>query len=406
MIKRILTSSVHSITSRLFITITNLFVIYFISKNLSSADLGNYGIAFFFHIFFATISSFTLYLYYGKEFVRYQKGSSEESELVNEFVTILIIGLGMTIVSPFLISLFYSKINFGLIMLSCFAGYVLGIERNLGGFLLGKEKMPFESFSNFVSLTVTVVPMLFFSVYFNSVEKIFFLRILSLLVAAALKFFYVRDMFNVKKLRFKFYSFKEIKYYCFTGISSSILREADVFILSFFIDKSLLGGYFLALRIFYAFGNLAEVVSSALTPFISGYYSDRANGGFRRFNKYMLPVFMLFAIIFSILLLVSRNIILEAFSPANLIESGKYLFFFSFFLFFRFMSFSTGIILTSADLQKTRFRIMFLASMILIFLEIVLGSQFKIMGILISRGIVEVFIFIVFGIFVNKLLKK
>jgi len=405
MIKRILRSSVSSIASRFFITVTNLFIIYYISRRLGNAELGNYGIAFFFQMFVSTVSSFSLYLFYGKEFARYGEKSSGESDLVSEFVTISVMGLILALVSPFAIFLLYKKITFSLIILSCLGGYILGVERNLGGFLLGKEEMPFESLSNFLSLLMVVVPLLLFPHFFHSVERILLLRIFSLGGAMGVKLVYVRGMFDFKKIRVRLSSFSEIKYYWFSGISSSILREADVFILSFFIDKSMLGGYFLALRIFYAFGTIAEVISAALTPFISSSYLKRADGEFRRFNRYMVPVFTFLALIFSILLLVSRNFILQQFSPENLVETGRYLFYFSFLLFFRFISFSTGIILTSADLQKARFAVMFTASVIILVLEIVLGSVLGIEGILISRGAAELFIFFMFGYYVNRLIK-
>ncbi len=116
--------------------------------------------------------------------------------------------------------------------------------------------------------------------------------------------------------------------------------------------------------------------------------------------------FMFFALIFSVSLLLSRNLIVAAFSPEFLHDTGKYLFYFSFILIFRFFSFSTGIILTSADAQKTRFNIMFTASIIMIALDIILGSQLQVTGMIISRAVTEIFIFFIFGYYVNRIISR
>ncbi|MCK4888496.1 MAG: oligosaccharide flippase family protein, partial [Candidatus Aminicenantes bacterium] len=397
MIKRVLSTSFHSIISRFFVTATNLFIVFFVSKNLGIIQLGSYGIVFFFFIFFATTSSMSLYLFFGKEIARYDKKTIEELNIMSEFVSVSLLGILLTIILPILFSLLYNKIDIYLLILSSVAGYFHGVERNLGGILLGKERMHLESFGSFISFVFVVIPMVMFGDYFHSIEMIFILRIFAFLIAILIKLWFLRDHFINLRLSFKLKLFKESKYYWFVGLSTVVLREIDILILSFFVDKSLLGAYFLALRIYYAFGILAEVVSSGLTPFISRFYVERESGGFNKFNKYMLVVFMFFAFVFSVSLLLSRNLIVTVFSVEFLSDAGKYLFYLSFILFFRFFSFSTGIILTSADAQRIRFNIMFIASTMLIFLDIVLGSIFKIAGVIISRAIIELFVFFVFG---------
>ncbi|MCK4889972.1 MAG: oligosaccharide flippase family protein [Candidatus Aminicenantes bacterium] len=406
MIKRVLSTSFHSIISRFFITATNLLIVFFVSKNLGKVQLGTYGIVFFFFIFFATTSSMSLYLFFGKEIARYDKKTREEFNIMSEFVSVSLFGILLTIILPVSFSLFYNKIDISLLILSSVAGYFHGVERNLGGVLLGRERMHLESFSTFTSFLFVVAPMVMFGDYFHSIKMIFILRIFAFLITILVKLWFLRDHFGNLRLTIKLKFFKELKYYWFAGLSSVVLREIDILILSFFVDKSLLGAYFLAIRIYYAFGVLAEVVSSGLTPFISRFYLEKENGGFKKFNKYMLVIFMFFALVFSVSLLLSRNLIVAAFSPEFLHDTGKYLFYFSFILIFRFFSFSTGIILTSADAQKTRFNIMFTASIIMIALDIILGSQLQVTGMIISRAVTEIFIFFIFGYYVNKIISR
>ncbi|MEN8154316.1 MAG: MATE family efflux transporter [Acidobacteriota bacterium] len=293
-----------------------------------------------------------------------------------------------------------------MLLLSSFTGYFLGIERNLGGVLLGKEKMQLESLSNFVLFFLVLSPMTIWGDFFSTIGKIFVLRIIGYCIGIVIKLWFLRGHFLRVKLKLKLKMFMETKYYWFTGLSETALREADILILSFFIDGALLGAYFLALRIYFSFGILAEVISTSLTPFLSKCYVNKKSGGFYRFNKYMLFLFMVFSFIFSATLFFSRNLIVKLFSPEFLHYSGKYLFFLSFILFFRFFSFSTGIILSSSDLQRTRSNIMFSASILIIVLNVILGYYFNVSGVIISRAFIELLIFFLFGFFVNKIALK
>ncbi|MCK4890249.1 MAG: oligosaccharide flippase family protein, partial [Candidatus Aminicenantes bacterium] len=340
-----------------------------------------------------------------KEIARHDKGSREESNILNEFVSAAIIGVLPVIILPIIISFFYNKISFSLLVISAVSGYLLGLERNIGGILLGKEKMQQESLANFLSFLIIVSPMVLSGGYFNSIDKIFYLRSFALLIIVLLKLWFIRDYFKGFVFSLKLRFFKEEKYYWFGGMSTVLLREVDVLILSFFIDKSLLGAYFLALRIYYAFGLIAEVVGMSLIPFISRSYKGKEKNGFKDFNKIILLFFLFFAFTFSILLLISRNWIISTFFSEFLTSSARYLYYLSFILFFRFFTYSTNVILTSADAQHIRFNTKFLASLLMIGLNIVLGSLYGVEGIIATKLIVELFIFFVLGYFVKQIIQ-
>jgi len=406
MIRRIISTSFFSIVSRIFITATNLYIVYFVSRYLGTTALGTYGIVFFFFIFFSSISSFSLNIFFGKEIARYDKGSREESEILNEFVSAAIIGFLPAIILPIIISFFYNKISFSLLVISAVSGYFMGLERNIGGILLGKEKMQKESLANFLSFFIIVSPMVLSGGYFNSIDKIFYLRVFALLIIVLLKLWFIRDYFKGFVFSLKLRFFKEEKYYWFGGMSTVLLREVDVLILSFFIDRSLLGSYFLALRIYYAFGLIAEVVGTSLIPFISRSYKGKEKNGFKDFNKIILLFFFFFAFLFSILLLFSRSWIISSFFSDFLTSSAKYLYYLSFILFFRFFNYSTNVILTSADAQHIRFNIKLLATIIMIGLNIILGSLYGVEGIIATKLIVELFMFFILGYFVKKIITR
>jgi len=200
--------------------------------------------------------------------------------------------------------------------------------------------------------------------------------------------------------------FREGKYYWFGALSNVFLREIDVLVLSFFIDKPALGTYFLALRIYFAFSILAEVISFAFTPFISRAYSGKETSSFEKLNRKLFLFFFVAGTVLGLSLIFSRNLILDLFSAGANRMSGRYLFFLSFLLVFRFFSYYTGAILSSTEFQRIRFNISFSASIMMIVLNIVLGSVFKVEGVLISRAVVELFIFIVFLHYVNKIVSR
>ncbi len=406
MIRRIVSNSFFSMVSRFFVTATNLYLVFFVTRIMGKEGLGTYGIVFFFFIFFSSVSSLGLTLFFGKEMARHDKGSKEESEIVNEFISSTLIGILPTIILPVIISFFYHKISFTLLVISAIGGYLFGLERNIAGILLGKEKMNRESFANFLSFFIIVSFLSLSGNYFSSIERIFYLRSFALLVVVIIKLWFIKDYFNKFVFTLKLKFFKEGKYYLFGGMSTVILREVDVLILSFFIDRSLLGAYFLALRIFYSFGLIAEVIANSLIPFISRTFKGKERNGFKEFNKNILLYFLFFAFLSSVFLFTTRGWIISTFFSEFTTDSVRYLFYLSFILFFRFFTYSTNVILTSADAQNIRFNTKFLASLLMIGFNFILGSIYGVEGIIASKLIVELFVFFVLGYFVRKIIKN
>ncbi len=406
MLKRILNSSIYSILSRGFITGTNLFIIFFISRYLNKEALGIYGIVFFFFQLFGSFSSMNLYLFFGKE-LAYKRGDRDkEFDIFNEFFSATILGSSVSLILLIAGILFYNKIGMGLIILSFIAGVLLGMEKNLGGMLLGKEKMSFEFISNFVSFLLIFLSIILCKDWFNNVEKIFLIRIIVLFIAISFKLFVLKSSIKIKPFKIKLKFFKEGKFYWFSSLSNLTIRQIDVFILSFFIGKVLLGDYFLAVRIYLAFGILAEVISYALTPFISRLFKGVEERGFGEFNRKVLYFITLLAFFSSLILFLGRDFLLSLFARANNSDASMYLAVFSIFIFFRFISYFTGIVLTSTGFQNIRFYINFFSSILIIVLDVILGYFLGVKGVIIGRGIVELTIFIGNYYFYNKIIGK
>ncbi len=200
--------------------------------------------------------------------------------------------------------------------------------------------------------------------------------------------------------------FREGKYYWFMGISNILIRQIDVFILSFFISRSLLGSYFLALRIYISFGIIGEVMTMALTPFISRTYRGKEKRSFLEFNRKLLEIFSIVALISAVLLFFSRSLIVSLFSSEYVVSASSYLLFLSFLIFFRFFSYFTGSILTSTEFQNKRFFIIVFSAILMIVLNLITAPLLGIKGVLLSRGIVEIFTFFGYGYFVKEVFRK
>jgi len=241
------------------------------------------------------------------------------------------------------------------------------------------------------------------------IAGVYFLRIAASVVCIGLRSYFTRIVKYLEKKRvsLKHYNWKEISFFSASGFSFFVQHHIDLFILSFLISKELEGAYFLALRIFLAFNLLAEMIAFALTPYISRSYRGKDSHGFDRFYTRMFYIQVGLGVGASIILFFTRDFLVAFFSSEN--GSGlasDFLFYFSFLIFFRFVSYYTGNVLTSTRYQNIRFYILITSAVLLILLEILLGKLFSVYGIIYSRAVVEVFIFIAYLVAVTKIRKK
>jgi O-antigen/teichoic acid export membrane protein len=395
MIKRIIKTSFFSIGSRGFLTLTNLAIMYSISHTLGEMKLGIYGISAFLYYLFSFFTSFELITYFGKEIAHKRDRNGEIKTLYGEIVTTFLIGVGISVVTLLFLLLFYHQIDASLMIISAVSGIIFGIEKNLSGILLGKEKMHFEFISQITAFFMVAVPVVLF-VRRLDIAGVYFLRIAASVTCIALRGYFTRILkyLERKSISLKKYNWKEISFFSASGLSFFVQHHIDLFILSFIISKELEGAYFLALRIFLAFSLLAEMISFALTPYISRSYRGEDPNRFNRFFTRVFYVQVGLGAAASVILFFGRFFLVEFFTDAG--GSGQaadFLLYFSFFIFFRFVSYYTGNILTSTRYQNIRFYILVTSAALLILLEFVLGSIFSVYGVIYARAVVEVLIF-------------
>jgi O-antigen/teichoic acid export membrane protein len=380
---------------------------YSVSHGLGEEKLGVYSISAFIYYLFSFLTSFELTTYFGKEMAHQRDRIGEVKKLVGEISTTFIIGLGISVLLLFFLLLFYQKIDTPVLLISIVSGAIFGIEKNLSGILLGKEKMQFEFISQAVAFVIVAVPV-FIWVKKLDISGIYSLRIAASAVTILMRGFFVRINQYMGKvyISLKYYNWKEITFFSASGFSYFIQHHFDLFILSFLISKELEGAYFLALRIYLAFCLLAEMTSFALTPYISRIYRKKEAkkmSDFHSFYKKILLVGVLLGALASVILFFTRDILVSLFTKENPQLISDFLCYFSFFLFFRFVSYYTGNILTSTQYQNIRFYILISSALLMMGLELLLGHFFSVMGIIYSRAVMELFIFIAYIIAIAKL---
>ncbi len=407
MIKRIFKTSFYSIVSRFFITTTNLAVVFFIAKHLGKQDLGIYGIAFFFYQFFNSFSSMGIPVFIGKEVASQRENKDKVIDIFNEFLSANFYGLLSSLPIILLFLFFYHKISLNLLLLSFIAGFLLGLERNLSGFLLGKELMLYESVVNGVEFLIIILSLFLISPeIFSNVELIFILRIIALLIGVFLRLIFLRDCLALKTIRFKLKHFSEIKFYWMSALSYLFFRQIDIFILSFLFAKSVIGDYFLSIRIFYAVAILAEVISLALTPFISRIYNNKENIEFKNFRNSLFVFSLLMGMFLGVFLYVFRDFLISIFNRAMIENCSYYLAILSIAIPFRFSIYILGSMMSSSKFQNIRLYINLAGAILFILIIFTLVKLFSINGAIYSKIITEIFLFSSYFYFVFFKMKK
>jgi PST family polysaccharide transporter len=408
MFKQIIKTSFFSIASRGFLTLTNLIILYSISRGLGEEKLGIYSITAFFYYLFAFLTSFELTTYFGKEVAHRRDAIEEIKRLFGEIATTFLVGLVLSFLVLLFLLIFYKKIDAFLLIISTISGITFGFEKNLAGILLGKEKMHFEFISQVVAFGMVAIPVVLY-IRRLDIAGVYFLRIAASVVCIVLRSYFTRIVkyLEKKQVSLKHYSWKEISFFSASGFSFFVQHHIDLFILSFLISRELEGAYFLALRIFLAFSLLAEMIAFALTPYISRSYRGKDSHQFDLFYTRMFYIQIGLGACASIILFFTRDFLVALFSSENGSRlASDFLFYFSFLLFFRFVSYYTGNVLTSTQYQNIRFYILITSAALLISLEIILGKLFSVYGIIYSRVVGEVFIFVAYLVAVTKIRSK
>jgi O-antigen/teichoic acid export membrane protein len=386
MIKTILSNSFYTGISRGFLTLANLFLIYFIGNFLHDWDLGTYTLVFFFSQLYDLLTEMGLSIFIGKEISRQ---NDKIKPIFNEFIIATLFGAGICLVLFAVSAVFYTKLNTSCHLLALLVGIFSGAERNLTGFLLGKEKMNIEALINGLVFIVLITSLLQLKSVI-ALPMVLLIRFATIFIGIIIRLFILlRKWVPFPGFSFTLLFYKESQFYWYMNFSAFIFRQIDLFLLSFYIGTVMLADYFLAVRIYIALGIIAEVFSFALTPTISCSFYHQSQKQFRHFCNKILGYSWLLGIGLGLGLFLAKDLILNIMSQHDTQQSSLYLLVFSFFIPIRVISLSLGALLSSSHYQKQRFIATVTTSIFFILLLIVGIWFFSVWGAVWAKVISE-----------------
>jgi len=405
LIKRIFSTAIYSAISRFFFTASNLFIIYFITRYLSKLDLGDYSIVFIIMQLFSLGSSLGIYQYYSKQIGQVRDNKGLLSAYLNDFYSVTLNGIVLSIPVFLITILFYHHLPLSLMFLGFSVGILLGIEINLGGILLGLEKMKWEACFQFFSFLILVIAFYNFKTGM-SLGILLIIRSILHVGGILARYTIINKGWINKKIGFKLKFWREEKFYLFINIVFYIYRHADLLILSLFTGKGELGGYFLGVRIYFALSLLAEVVSFALTPFISRVFKQKEHKSFNRFVWEIFIFSILGGCACGLLLFFGGDLIIGIFNPELREATSWIVKWLAIAVPFRFSAHFLGNILTSSQYQHIRFYMMSAVSSVFLLSSYFLIKFMALKGAVISRVGVEIIVFLTYIIFIfSKVIK-
>jgi len=399
-------------TSLFFKLLINVFVVFYVAKNVSISDFGSFSLAFV----LGTIS--TLILDFGFN-LRSLVLTSKTKEEINEELTsmifskILITLLVLILTSIFIccLSSYNEKTNLLIIIL-----VASSFPNSFGNFFLNNFKILGEydkEAYGYIIQGMSLLILLFLNYIFGQANVINYAIILLL----SKIFYFLYGLYIFRKHFFQFNIFKINKsiinktllsiknatpYGIHLILGASIIY-IDTFILSILSTMKSVGEYQAGMRIIMASMLIAVIINDAFIPDISGLINNKSLAA-----KKLSKLFE-FLLLFSFLVIISlffykRTIILLLFSN-DYINIENYVFYIISIVFLRYIGIVPGIILTSFDRQIIRAQAVILAIITSILLNILLIPLWNIEGAFFSSLIAHIVLNIIYIYFALKIVR-
>jgi O-antigen/teichoic acid export membrane protein len=333
--------------------------------------------------------------FFSKE-IAYRRDDPAGSSLIHgEFFTSVIYGTGLTVLIGTGVVVFYQQIPSVYIILSFAAGYFLGIEMNLYGFLLGTENMKSDALFNGMSFGFSVILIGVFHPSGLDLIEILFFRLGLFLFGVLARFIYMKKNFIWSGISSRLRYLKEEKYYFFSYACFIILRQVDVLVLSYFISTNLLGSYFLSVRIYMTVALLLEVVSSSLSPFISRSFQGREDISFGIFLKRLVAIFFGMGILMGVFLFVFGDFLVGLFDKQMVDVCSPYLKLLALVVPFRCVNTIWGSIFSSSRFQNIRFYIITVTAAVYLVGTVVFVYFWQDVGAIFARIVSDLILFFI-----------
>jgi len=315
MIKRIVRATGYSGLGRFFSTLGNMLFVLAVTRHLDASALGVYGLLFFFTQLFSGITPLGHPMYLAREVAHRRDDEAKLGASLGDGGSALFWGGALSALIWLVLAIFYHRLPPDLLNLAVIAGVLWGIEYLLCGVLIGLERLAVNALWHGVSLGMIVVALFLQDTFPLTLTALFWVRIIATTVGLMGRIWAMKGLGRLFVFSWKLSSYKESSFFWYSGWVYMASRQLDVLVLSFFLSEGVLGGYFLALRIFLTFGIVAEVLGVALIPFISRAYHGHEERSLEWLFKMVLCGTFLVGIPLGLLFYFGRYGLIAFFNP-------------------------------------------------------------------------------------------
>jgi PST family polysaccharide transporter len=205
-------------------------------------------------------------------------------------------------------------------------GVVLGDTFNPIWFFQGMEKMRFITIVNVLSKLLFTVLIFLFIVESDDYFYLIIFNSGGFLLAGLLSVIIVRRKFGIKfhipVLKDIIFQFKEGWVLFGSTIGTTLYKNANVFILKFFVSESSLGIYAAAEKIIKGFQMLANPIAQALFPYLShNFHNNTTKNNLLTLKKLVLPLSFFFSLLSAVPFIFS-DIIVEFFGGNEYLDAS------------------------------------------------------------------------------------
>ena len=382
--------------ARLFFTLGNVLLLAWVAR-LGSEVLGRFVLAYAFYQVLSILTCLGLpYLLAREVAARTLDGRSLPAELPREVgLALLYGGLGGTLLLSALSPWLFPGLAWGVKGLAVLCGLLWGLDLNVGGLLLGQNRMRRESLAQGLGLAVLLAGCL---LGVATLEGVLLARALSHLLCLLAKMPGLSwRAFAVSAGSRRLTLWGEGRYYGLSMLGDYLYRQADVLLLAHLLAAEVLGPYALGIRIYFLSAWLGEVLSTASTPFLARTWVREGKRGLLRQGKRLTTLLVPLGLLVAGGLLLARPLLLPLFHQESGGMVARIMGFVLPAVVLRHVNMIWGSLLTIGGRVRTRFWLENLTCWSFLLLSVPVVRWASVQGALVMRWLVELVLLVLMG---------
>lgn len=306
-------------------TVIPIITIPYITRILGAEEYGVFSIALNWILYLQVLVEFGFGLSGARKVALIKENEKEKlNNIFNNIISARLILLSISIV---ILSIICLISNFNIKTCLCLAilfTMVIGTTFQLTWLFQGKQNMKFITIINVIARIISILLTFIFIKKQNHIYLYCFLYAITILISSAISMFVASREYGLK---FKFSKFKfileEIKdgiYIFASSAMTKIFSGLGITILGIITNDYITGIYSAIYKIPYILTMFFSPISQAIYPYASNKYKDGYSEGVRSVKKIFSPIFVIFLILSSIIIIFNKHLIQLMFG----IEYSKY----------------------------------------------------------------------------------